>query len=290
MKLKETKLPYVASDLDGTIVRNEDFKILESTVIDIQEYQKLSGGKFFLITGRAYQNMKFYINQLNIELPIICSNGSAIIDPKSNEVLYEAEMNEQTVLELLDDATKHSLDVNVYTARELISLKTSERYKKYTELYSHYPKNLQPEFTFINDYNELIQEVKNKKYKALKLMYSFDPINDVAQYERLVKYLESKNLYHPQTYIQSRLIIDAMEKGTNKLSGLKMWCKIMNVNIDTIYAIGDNNNDIEMVKGCKNGISVGNGVQALKDVSKLVIDEIDNNGVGKYLKELSKVY
>ncbi|AKX33958.1 HAD family hydrolase [Spiroplasma litorale] len=286
MKKENDFLPYVASDLDGTIVRNEDFKILDETANDIIDYQKASGHKFFIVTGRAYQNLKFYIKQLDVKLPIICSNGSAIIDPTNHEVLYESEMNESIVLDLLHNADKYNLDVNIYTAKDLISLKTSERYLKYKELYAHYPKELQPEFIFYDNYKDLIEDYKIKKYKALKLMYSFDPINDEKAFDNLITFLDQKNLYHPKTYIQSRLIVDAMEKGTNKCTGLKKWCEIMNVDYKQIHAIGDNNNDIEMVSFFENGICVGNGVQALKTVASKVIDPINDNGVGKYLKTM----
>ncbi|ASP28062.1 HAD family hydrolase [Spiroplasma corruscae] len=285
---EENNLPYVASDLDGTIVRNEDFKILDETVRDILNYQVESESKFFIVTGRAYQNMKYYIKQLKIKLPIICSNGSAIIDPITNKVLFENSMSDSVVLKLLDHAHKNSLDVNIYTAKDLISLKTSERYKKYQELFAHYPKELQPEFIFIDSYLDLIEDIKNKKYKTLKLMYSFDPIQDKEKHLNLVNFLDEMNLYHPQTFIQSRLIMDAMEKGVNKATGLEKWCELMNVDKNNIHVVGDNNNDIEMVSSFKYGISVGNGVSALKEVANIVIDTIDNNGVGKYLDNLIK--
>ncbi|WP_339020389.1 HAD family hydrolase [Spiroplasma endosymbiont of Atherix ibis] len=280
------KLPYIGSDLDGTVVKNNDFEILEETVNDINNYQKESNNKFFIVTGRAFQNMKYYIKQLNVTLPVISSNGGAITDPVTWEVYYEHVMNKDLVIELLQYSIKNDLSFSLYTATTLCALKTAERVKAYKKISGHYLEEDQPEFILYNNYNELIEDVKNDVHKTVKLMYSLDFQKEIVKVESLKKYLESKNLYHPSTIIQSRILVDAMPKGINKASGIRKWAEIMNVDLKNIHVIGDNNNDIEMVSELPFGIAVGNAVENLKKEAWKVIDHIDNNGVGKYLKEL----
>ncbi|QHX36789.1 HAD family hydrolase [Spiroplasma sp. BIUS-1] len=280
------KLPYIGSDLDGTVVKNSDFKILDETVNDINEYQKETNNNFFIVTGRAFQNMKHYIKQLNVTLPVISSNGGAITNPVTWEVYFEHVMEKELVIDLLNYSIEHDLDVSLYTATTLSSLKTAERVKTYKQLYGHYPDEDQPEFILYNNYNELIDDVKNDVHRAVKLMYSLDCETEVEKAQQLKDYLKSKDLYHPSTIIQSRILVDAMPKGVNKASGIKKWAEIMNVDLKDIHVIGDNNNDMEMVSELPYGVAVGNAVENLKQVAWKVIDTIDNNGVGKYLKEL----
>ncbi|WP_338984501.1 HAD family hydrolase [Spiroplasma endosymbiont of Diplazon laetatorius] len=280
------KLPYIGSDLDGTVVKNSDFKILDETVNDILEYQKQTNNNFFIVTGRAFQNMKYYIKQLNVTLPVISSNGGAITNPVTWEVYYEHLMDKEVVLELLNYSIEHGLDVSLYTATTLCALTSAERVKAYKELYGHYPDDCQPEFILYEDYHQLIEDVKNDVHRAVKLMYSLDCETETQKAQDLKDYLESKNLYHPSTIIQSRILVDAMPKGVNKASGIKKWAEIMNVDINHIHVIGDNNNDMEMVSELPFGIAVGNAVENLKEVAWKVIDHIDDNGVGKYVKEL----
>ncbi|AUB31814.1 HAD family hydrolase [Spiroplasma floricola] len=280
------KLPYIGSDLDGTVVKNSDFKILEETINDINAYQKKSNNKFFIVTGRAFQNMKHYIKQLNVTLPVVSSNGGAITDPLTWEVYYEHIMDKDLVIELLQHSLENDLDVSVYTATTLCALKSAERVKAYKKLYGHYLEEDQPEFILYNNYNELIEDIKNDVHRTVKLMYSLDCKTDTVKAEELKVYLKSKNLYHPSTIIQSRILVDAMPKGINKASGIKKWAEIMNVALKDIHVIGDNNNDIEMVSELPFGIAVGNAVENLKKQAWKIIDHIDNNGVGKYLKEL----
>ncbi|AGR42271.1 Cof-type HAD-IIB family hydrolase [Spiroplasma diminutum] len=280
------KYPYIGSDLDGTIVKNNDFKILEETVNDINDFQNVTENNFFIVTGRAFQNMKYYIRQLNVKLPVISSNGAAITDPLTSEVYYEHLMEKNLVVDLLRYSVENDLDVSLYTATTLCALSNAERVKTYKELYGHYPDDCQPDFILYEDYHELIEEVENDAHRTIKLMYSLDFETEQEKAKKLIDYLKSKDLYHPSTVIQSRILVDAMPKGINKASGIRKWAEIMNVDLNDIHVIGDNNNDIEMVSELPFGIAVGNAVDNLKQVAWKIIDDIENNGVGKYVKEL----
>ncbi|WP_339033633.1 HAD family hydrolase [Spiroplasma endosymbiont of Cantharis rufa] len=280
------KLPYIGSDLDGTIVQNSDFKILQSTVKNINEYQNLSNNSLFLVTGRSLQNMKYYIKQLNIKLPVICSNGAVIVDPISWEVYYEQVMKKEIVIDLLKYAIENDLDVSLYTPTSVCSLTIAERIKTYKKLYGHYPKDCQPDFILYEDYNQLLEDINNDIHKIIRVMYSLDYEKETQVANKLKDYLESKNLYYPTTIIQTRILIDAMPKGINKATGVKKWAEIMKVDLKEIIVIGDNNNDLEMISEMPFGIAVGNAHDKVKKRAWKVIDRIENNGVGKFLKKL----
>ncbi len=280
------KLPYIGSDLDGTIVQNSDFKILQSTVKNINEYQSLSNNKLFVVTGRSLQNIKYYIKQLNIKLPVICSNGAVIVDPITWEVYYEQVMKKEIIIDLLKYAMEHDLDISLYTPTSVCSLTIAERIKTYKKLYGHYPKDCQPDFILYEDYNQLLEDINNDVHKIIRVMYSLDYEKETQVANKLKEYLESKNLYYPTTIIQSRFLIDAMPKGINKATGVKKWAEIMKVDLKDIIVIGDNNNDLEMISEMPFGVAVGNAHDEVKKKAWKVIDRIENNGVGKFLKEL----
>ncbi|ALD66614.1 Cof-type HAD-IIB family hydrolase [Spiroplasma cantharicola] len=280
------KLPYIGSDLDGTIVKNSDFKILDETVNNINEYQNLSENKLFVVTGRSLQNIKYYIKQLNIKLPVVCSNGAVVLDPITWEVYYEHLMQKEIIVDLINYAIEHDLDISLYTPTSVCSLTVAERIKTYKKLYGHYPDDCQPDFILYQNYHQLLEDVKKDTHKIIRVMYSLDFTKELEKANNLKKYLESKNLYYPSTIIQSRFLIDAMPKGINKATGIKKWAEIMKVDLKDIHVIGDNNNDFEMVSEMPFGLAVANASEKLKKAAWKVIDTIENNGVGKYLKEL----
>ncbi|MDE6725002.1 MAG: HAD hydrolase family protein, partial [Ruminiclostridium sp.] len=51
-----------------------------------------------------------------------------------------------------------------------------------------------------------------------------------------------------------------------------------------IIAFGDDFSDIGMLKLCGKGIAMGNSIEEVKNISDLVIDSNDNDGIAKYLE------
>jgi hydroxymethylpyrimidine pyrophosphatase-like HAD family hydrolase len=94
-----------------------------------------------------------------------------------------------------------------------------------------------------------------------------------------------KKYYHPETLIHDRILIDVLEESVNKGFGIKCLAESLGLDPSEIVTFGDNTNDIEMTKQAAVGCAVGNAVPQLKAVAKVIVDTIDNNGVGKYLKE-----
>ncbi|ARU91464.1 HAD family hydrolase [Spiroplasma clarkii] len=278
--------PYVGSDLDGTIVRNEDFQILDETIADILNYQKVSGGNFFIVTGRMYEAMKLYIHQLQVKLPVISCNGAVITDPVSKQVIYENNLAKPVCLKIIKFAQANQLDLMIYTAKTIAALTTSERGQVFKKHYGHLPPEFAPNLQEFENYDLMYAQVETNILNPVKFLFSFPKAGMEAEKQKTLTLLDELQLNHPTTYINDRFLVDAMNKSTTKASGVAQWAKYMKVNVKDIHVIGDNNNDHEMVQQSNYGIAVENGVASLKEHADIVIEHIDENGVGKYLQNL----
>ncbi|KAJ3632146.1 hypothetical protein Zmor_019141 [Zophobas morio] len=85
--------------------------------------------------------------------------------------------------------------------------------------------------------------------------------------------------------MQGRILIDVLDQSVNKGTGIYFLAKYLGVEPEDIVTFGDNNNDVEMTIQSSCGVAVGNAVPRLKEVAKDIADSIDNNGVGKYIRE-----
>ncbi|MGL4282527.1 MAG: HAD-IIB family hydrolase [Eubacterium aggregans] len=65
----------------------------------------------------------------------------------------------------------------------------------------------------------------------------------------------------------------------NKGDGLKHLCGRLNISGDEVMAIGDSNNDIEMLKYAGLAVAMGNGGELVKQVSDYVTTTNDDGGV-----------
>ncbi|QBQ07884.1 HAD superfamily hydrolase [Spiroplasma gladiatoris] len=284
------KLPFVASDLDGTIVQHKDFTILNETIKDILNYQEKSDSKFMIITGRTFATTKVYISQLNITLPLIGCNGATITDPITKEVLFESIINQSISQKIIDFAIDNNLDLLFYSAQYLVAPKNAERALYFQNLYKNFEKTLQPDIVFVENLVELKKVIIEQKFKPVKFLFSFPDNGNETLVNKTYNLLSQLNLSFPTTRMQNRILVDAMNNGVNKAFGLKKFAELYKINVKDIHTIGDNNNDVEMVELSDNGSCVSNAVEPLKKVAKHVLDSIDQNGVGKYLKELINIY
>ena len=79
-------------------------------------------------------------------------------------------------------------------------------------------------------------------------------------------------------------------KETNETSNILKLAQKLQIEPEKILAIGDNVNDLEMLKNAGAGIAMGNSAPEVKKVATFVTEENINSGVGMALNLLNEVY
>lgn len=83
-----------------------------------------------------------------------------------------------------------------------------------------------------------------------------------------------------------QLSFDLNVKGINKGKGIEALLRQIHFPKEDTYAFGDGNNDLEMIEAVGCGIAMGNGVEPLKQVAKMVTLSVQEDGVYDALKKL----
>ena len=83
-----------------------------------------------------------------------------------------------------------------------------------------------------------------------------------------------------------QLSFDLNVKGINKGKGIEALLRQIHFPKEDTYAFGDGNNDLEMIEAVGCGIAMGNGVEPLKQVAKMVTLSVQEDGVYEALKKL----
>ena len=86
---------------------------------------------------------------------------------------------------------------------------------------------------------------------------------------------------------EPKWMLEVLQKNGDKFYGIKKYAENRNINLDKVAAIGDDSNDIMLIKNVGLGIAMKNSVDSLKDVAD-VISDFDNNNDGA-IKILNKV-
>ena len=83
--------------------------------------------------------------------------------------------------------------------------------------------------------------------------------------------------------------IEFVQKGMTKQQTILKLLKHLNISPQEMIAIGDGENDIDMLKMAGLAIAMGNASDQVKEVADMITDSNDNSGVGKALEKVLKL-
>lgn len=104
----------LVSDLDGTLL-DDDHNISSDNKDAIKKLED-AGGLFTFATGRMENSTIQYIEELEIDIPVIVYNGAGIYDPRQDRLTWKKELTDyQEILEKLIPYTdRNDLSIQVY--------------------------------------------------------------------------------------------------------------------------------------------------------------------------------
>ncbi len=95
--------------------------------------------------------------------------------------------------------------------------------------------------------------------------------------------LKSANDILARKNVKARLVYSGvayhiLDSDVDKGAGLRQICKIGDIDLDSVVAVGDNYNDIEMLEAAGYGIAVANAPDELKEIADFVCSKESGKG------------
>ena len=259
----------VAIDLDGTLLNNEK----EISREDKNSIQRAAskGLSFVIVTGRSYYSAKCIASQLGLDMHIISNNGAILRFSKNDDEIISKHMKQED----LDDLLKFSFDMNLEPTihvnyfRNGIDLITSfENPRK------DYIMSYEDRYLFIE------KKDMNSIKKTLSLVYIDEKIKINHFYEQLKRTYGKKFSYHLLENLRiGGTMLEVQEKRATKYQTLIEYAHMIGIRPEEIIAIGDDNNDVEMIKNVGLGVCMKNGTILCK-MNANVVTNNDNNNYG----------
>lgn len=267
-------------DVDGTLVAKSN-KVKSSTMAAIQELKKQNILPV-LATGRSPMLLKDVAEKLDID-SYISMNGQYIV--LEGEVFHANPIKDELIPEVIDFAVNNKNGIMLCTDSAIISSSTyqnadtSKTIKTLKRLTSVVPKSVQQKIVV----NRMKKPPKTKDYKN-KVIYQMileAPIGEEEVYEKAFKDLNFTR--------SNKYMLDVINKGTSKASGIKKVLKHYGVDRTDAFAFGDHLNDLEMLQYVGMGVAMGNALPEVKEVSDMVTDTVKNDGILKGLQKLKLI-
>jgi len=262
----------IALDIDGTLLDSR-WQLPEANRAAIAEATR-RGIEVALVTGRRYDFAMPVAHQLHCKLTLIVSNG-ALIRSKEGRTHLRHLLPKQTAAQVLHLTTEWREGAAVIFDRERENQLMLETLDPDDSLrYAYYSRNME----FIGLARPLescltedpIQVMLSGRIAAMREAEARLRAADFAEEFRLaVTSYERKDF----------AMIDVIPPGCSKGSSLAEWAALRGIAREEILAIGDNHNDLEMLRFAGIPVVMGNSVRELKNFGWHETGTNDENGV-----------
>ncbi len=248
------------SDMDGTLL-NSKKQISDCDRAAIEQFTSL-GGKFTIATGRTIQAFEQYTRLFNLKMPVIMYNGAAIHDYASGKTVFThplpdcAKETAVRIMEMMPDAGGEVLKTDgTYV------FSNTEYQQLHTKLCNIVP------------FYEKLPEIADGGW--LKVLFALAP-EDIPFLEILIK---QKGFDQTFDFVRSaEIFLEMLPKGVSKGSALKEYRNLPGMKNMTFVAVGDFDNDIEMIREADFGVCPANAEESVKAESDMVLSRTNDQG------------
>jgi len=257
----------VASDLDGTIIDKDN--IIDEKNINAIKAINNKKIDFVICTGKTYPIVKGVCSKFDANFGIF-GNGNQIINLKTGEEIYKLLLTSEETLTCVDIAKKKNLHIHLYTDTEIITEKMQYMDLRNFKLKDSTYYNSSLEFRIVKDISEYLKEHSNEISKLIiSSTESLDNVKKeiIAKTDLSVVTISKRGEYKDTIIDKEYEYLDISPKNISKSQALEILGDYLNVNKSEMMAIGDNLNDLEMVKTSGIGIAVANAYDELKKVA-----------------------
>lgn len=256
----------IALDMDGTLLTDEKL-ISDQTTLAIQK--AIDQGKHVVLsTGRAVDELIDYKENLKDMRYYICESGALIYDCKKEKILHTESIPEDLIKQIIEIARTEDALVYFFSNGKGFS-----EAGKIDDL-AHY---------HMGQYQELLTRcvfaVPDIASFYAKNLCNVEKLNIFSSSTEIREKLYNILKELPLTMVYSeKTSLEISPLNVSKASGLQRLCKHLDLSVDKTIAVGDSDNDIDVLKTAGLSIAMKNAKDYVKDVCDVVVADNNHDG------------
>lgn len=258
------EIKLIALDLDDTLLK-DDLQIsprAKQAIINAVG----QGVHVTLATGRMFQSALPFAEELGLDLPLITYQGALVKYP-DGRVIYHQPLPLDLAHELIDFLEPYGYHLNVYIDDELYIAENSPeggRYAKVVRVPLHVCADLK---------NEI-------KKDPTKLLVISDEVKlDKLAEDLRAKYGDTLNITKSKSYF-----LEIAHAQTGKGRALAELAKSLNIAQESVMAIGDSYNDLDMLEYAGLGVAMENACPSAKKLAQYITKSNNDDGVAEAIE------
>jgi len=270
----------LAIDIDGTLVNSNDE--LTPATRDALVRAGEAGIHVVLATGRRYSRTLHLVEPLGIDVPLVTASGSLVKDPIDHRTLYRAEFDRRLLCDVLAVVARLGYD-------PVLCADT------YAEGFDFYCLRREVESLELDEYLRL-----NPDCGRLRPEMITDPPAGVftgfmmgthAEMLELEGELQSRFPDRLYTHVLRSpryvgFMCEISPAGVTKWSAIRRLAAEWRIGEQSICAVGDDVNDIPMIRAAGLGVAMGNAREEVKAAADRIAPSHDEDGLVRVVEWL----
>ncbi|MDD3460664.1 MAG: Cof-type HAD-IIB family hydrolase [Mesotoga sp.] len=272
-------IQLIVIDLDGTLLDSEK-KIPRENEYAIRRALDM-GVAVSISTGRSYVSGHKYAEQLGIDVPISYQNGALVTygHGENTEVISRSLLEADKARFLFKKALEKSLNALVFF--DFFRLPDISTTKPSDSPYRGYYSNNRYRMMFED--NPLMR-IKDEGIPEIALEGKEDRIQELLNESN--SHLENVTVIKNDN-VEEHAFYEFFGPGVGKENGLIHILEYLGLSWRSVAYIGDNFNDVEILKKAELPVVMANGPDEVKRYAKLVTErDNDNGGVAEAIERI----
>ncbi len=248
----------VTVDLDGTLLKDD--KSISKETLDVIHEMTDKGFHFVVSTGRSLKNAREVVMNIDRDLPMVLYNGAMIAYLKSGKILLNETVDPKAAREVMDVMNERG-ESFIYWRNEKLYANT------YDELVKRYQGSSKMEPIILPKGEELTDGLSKiiwlGKYDHLRKMEDecLSKVNGISY------------------FISNPMLLEIVKNPVNKTYGIKKLSEMLGIKQEETIAIGDSENDFDMIDYAALGVAMGNATDECKSHANYITLTNNEDGV-----------
>lgn len=261
----------LALDLDGTTL-NSDHVVTEETAKYIKKIIK-NGKKVTIISGREPKSIVSISDKIGLNGLVGSMNGAIITTSDGIDHILNLSLAKEHVKSVIELAKELNFTVIAFIENESFINSKKTDFGKLIDKFTDYPA------IEVGDLDEYLS--KNKLYEKVNKIAVTDEYENLQIFkEKFERKNNSCNLLFSLPFF-----LEVNRNDISKGKALEFIANSYGIKKEEIVAVGDGENDVELLKAAGLGIAMENAMDELKEVANEFTSSNDNDGVVKVIKK-----
>jgi Cof subfamily protein (haloacid dehalogenase superfamily) len=273
------KVQLIAVDMDGTLLRRDGS--ISAADRDALRHAASLGITVAICSGRVLSSAETFSRPLGLDHPVIACNGGIAVRHPGGEPLWRLPMAPADIRATLEVLTREQPSwFLIFDDAGRVLLPPEEDSPQTRRQLVEDARRDGEQIRFLEDWRHASDEELCRIQKFLVVD------NNPERLRQLSRLVEERVQVAILSSGSSNF--EVMPCGVNKGTGLRRMCDLLGIPLTAVAAIGDNQNDLDMLALAAWPVAMGNALEQTKACARYVTADHNHDGVAQAVEWLLK--